>query len=60
MGIYSKIFKKGIGVVKNFTDKKSQPIQKNYQPQKKNYTPVIIGAIGILIITGIYLTNKKK
>jgi thiosulfate reductase cytochrome b subunit len=33
----------------------------NIQPtQKKNYVPLIVGLVGVLVVTGIVINNNKK
>jgi thiosulfate reductase cytochrome b subunit len=63
MGIYSKIFQVGKKLVKGAVDKRASgnnQVVKRPPPQKPNYTPVIIGALGVLVITGLIINNNKK
>jgi hypothetical protein len=64
MGIYSKIFQVGKrfvkGAINNQQGKQQQQPQRVQQKPKPNYTPVIIGALGVLVITGIIINNNKN
>ena len=55
MGIYKRLIQKGISKFKSSQANTIQPPPK----EKADYTPVIIGAVGVLIIAGLIYKNKK-
>jgi len=59
LGIYKKLFQAGKSIVQGQMNKPPAQIYKP-PPPKKNYTPLIIGAVGVLVIGSLIINNKNK
>jgi hypothetical protein len=59
LGIYKKLFQKGKSIVQGQMNKQPAQLYKP-PPPKKDYTPLIIGAIGVLVIGSVIINNKNK